>query len=287
MTDYENDDFAEDYAPEEEVPSPAIGTRRRPPQQEYEDEQAYDTLPPRRGYGCADVITALFLLATIFVVSITVLLISNPHTPFNPLPPPTAVELIVYITETPLPTLTPSMTYTPEPPTPTQPTPTPTLTPTETPTLTPTVTETPVFGGEVPTTDASVPVVQPSPQFTRSAFPFTASISYQANTTKEGCAWWSVAGSVIDLQGNPLPGLALKITSDDQSVDEVQFSGKEKRFGDSGFEVYLGDKPQVGNFTVQLLGRTGQPISDLLTITTHDTCAENVLVITFQQNHSY
>ena len=60
---------------------------------------------PRRGYGCADVITALFILASIFVVSITVLLLSNPRTPFNPFPPPTPVERIIYVTETPLPTL--------------------------------------------------------------------------------------------------------------------------------------------------------------------------------------
>jgi hypothetical protein len=287
MTDYDNDDFAEKYEPEEQetrTPAP-IGTRRRPPQQEYEDEQ-YDAPLPRRGYGCADVITALFILATIFVISITVLLLSNPHTPFNPLPPPTAVELIVYVTETPLPTLTPSMTYTPEPPTPTQPTPTPTLTPTETLTLTPTVTNTPVFGGEGTPTPL-VPAIEPSLQFTRSPFAFTASIAYQGNTTNEGCDWASIAGATFDLQGKPLPGLALRITSEDSSVDEVQYSGKEKRYGDSGFEVYLGDKPQAENFTVQLLGRTGQPISDLLTITTHDTCTENVVFITFQQNHSY
>ena len=285
MTDYDNDDFVEEFAPEEEAHTPAsIGTRRRPPQQDYDDEQS-DAPLPRRGYGCADVITALFLLATIFVVSITVLLLSNPHTPFNPLPPPTPVEIFVYVTETPLPTLTPSMTFTPEPPTPTQPTPTPSLTPTETPTPTPTVTETPVFGGDVATIAA--PAIEPSLQFTRSPFAFTASIAYQKNTTNEACDWASIAGATFDLQGNPLPGLALRVTSADSSVDEVQYSGKEKRFGDSGFEVYLADKPQVNNFTVQLLGRTGQPISELLNITTHDTCEENVLFITFQQNHGY
>lgn len=283
MTDYDNDDFEQEEDAESSIP---IGTRRRPPQQAYEDEAYDDPQMPRRGYGCADVITALFLLGTIFVVSITVLLLSNPHTPFNPFPPPTAVELIVYITETPLPTLTPSMTFTPEPPTPTQPTPTPTTTPTETPTPTATITDTPVFGGAIPT-DTSSPIIEATPQFTRSPFPFTASIAYQPNATAEGCDWQSIAGVTFDLQGKPLPGLALRITSADNQIDEVQYSGKEKRFGDSGFEVYIGNKAQVNNFTVQLLGRTGQPISELLTVTTHDTCNENVLFITFQQNHSY
>lgn len=70
---------------------------------------------PRRGYGCADVITAIFLLLSILTISLTILLIANPRSPLNPFPPGTSV--VIYITTTPLPTYTRTPTATPLPPT--------------------------------------------------------------------------------------------------------------------------------------------------------------------------
>jgi hypothetical protein len=232
------------------------------------------------------VLTALFLLLTVLVIALTVLLIANPYSPVNPLPPRFGtLEIPVYITATPFPTRTASVTPSPEPPTPTVPTATLTLTLTTTPSLTPTATFTPVFSGGAAT--PTLPPDQPQPQYTRSLFPFTATVSYQQNATAEACNWQSIAGAVFDLQGNPVPGLALRITSQDQSIDEYHYTGQQKRFGESGFEAYLGASPRAGRFTVQLLGRTSQPISDSIQITTRTTCEENVVFITFQQNHSF
>lgn len=282
---------ANDWAAEEPEPPVPVGTRRLAPREErsYEDYAPVEppTAPVRRGYGCADVFTALFLLMTILIASMTILLIANPHTPLNPLPPPTNLIIFVPITETPLPTYTPSITFTPEPPTPTVPTPTASLTPSLTPSATPTATFTPVFStGATDTADAALAATA-SPQFTRSPRPFTASLAYQQNATNDGCAWQSIAGSVVDTQGIPVKGLAVRITSADESIDEVHFSGEQPRFGESGFEIFLGTTPEVGQYTVRLLGRTGQVVSEDLLVVTRDTCEENVLVISFAQNHGY
>jgi hypothetical protein len=126
-----------------------------------------------------------------------------------------------------------------------------------------------------------------TPLFTRSPRPFTASIAYQQNSTADGCSWQSIAGTVVDTQGIPIKGLAIRITSADESIDEVHFSGEQPRFGESGFEVFLGTTPTVGQFTVRLLGRTGQVVSEDLLVETRDSCEENVAVISFAQNHGY
>src|SRR5258708_29073029 len=80
-------------------------------------------IPAGRGYGCADVITAFFLLATVAVALITVLLLANPNSALNPFPPPTLPSVMVIATDPP--TYTPTNTF---PPLPASPTPLPSLT---------------------------------------------------------------------------------------------------------------------------------------------------------------
>src|SRR5436853_4394266 len=91
--------------------APVQRTRRRPPESQAIYQSA--PLPAGRGYGCADVITALFLLATVLVISYTILLIANPRSPLNPFPYPTLPP--VFVLASPFPTDTPTMTFTPEP----------------------------------------------------------------------------------------------------------------------------------------------------------------------------
>jgi len=270
-------------------------TRRRLPSDaalQYADE------PSPSGYGCADVITAFFILLSVGVISLTVLLIANPYAPINPFPPPTPLALLVLAT--PEPTLTPSATFTPEPPTLPPPTEPPTATPTETPvptateTPTPTITPTPVVGGIVtlpPTAAApeSSPVSQSS---TRSPYPFSLNaIRYQAHDGSEGCRWQSLAGLVLNLQGQPRTreegSLTVRITSADGNIDEFHYTGEQPKFGPSGFEAFLGTTPRVGDYTVQLLGITGVPISEKVTVQARSGCDENVVVVEFIQNYIY
>ncbi|MEP7287525.1 MAG: hypothetical protein ABI947_17340 [Chloroflexota bacterium] len=243
-----------------------------------------------RGYACADVITALFLLMTIAVCAVTVLLYANPQSPLNPFPPPTWEAIKVIATDPP--TNTPTATFTPLPFTATPlDTATPTATATATATWTPTVTETPVVGGGAgPTVTETLQLVilSPSPQFTLSPFPFTVEPGrYSANKSPDACNWQSIAGSVTDLAGKPIKGLAIRVTGSNGNIDEVHYTGTEPRFGESGFEVFLGAIPRQDQYTVQLLGRTGAPVSDTVTVQTHTGCNENVVIVNFVQNHSY
>jgi hypothetical protein len=262
-----------------------VGTRRRrtmapPPQPQ---------LSSGRGYACADVITAIFLLLTVLVASVTILLIANPRSPLNPFPAPTFPA--VSVLASPPPTETATETFTPEPYTPTPlPSPTPTASPLPTDTATPTATQTPVVGGGgVTATQVQTESVAATlPQYTLSPFPFTVKpIRYAANTTKDGCQWQSIAGTVVDLAGKPIKGLAIRVAGSNGNIDEVHYSGTALTFGESGFEVFLGAIPREDQYTIQLLGRTGAPISDTIDITTRTGCDQNVVIVSFVQNHPY
>ncbi len=305
MAEEKPNTLPEDSAPHDEPisaydlpaePVAARRTRRKPPQgspPQYADEP-----PMPGGYGCADVVTAFFLLLSIGVVALTVLLIANPYAPLNPFPPPTPLAILVLAT--PEPTLTPSLTFTAEPPTVPPPTDLPTATPTETPiptateTPTPTITATPVVGGivTVPPTPIQPDAPATPESGTRSPYPFSLkAIRYQAHDGTEGCRWQSLAGLVLNLQGQPRTreegSLTVRITSADGNIDEFHYTGEQPKFGVSGFEAFLGTTPRVGDYTVQLLGITGVPISEKVTVQARSGCDENVVIVEFAQNYIY
>jgi hypothetical protein len=257
-----------------------------------------------------DVLTVIFVILTVAVIAVVVLIVNDPNGPINPLPPPTAAQLVQPPTLTPSPTPTATGTATGTPtitPTPTV-TPTPTYTPLPTDTPTPTVTPTQVlFSGDTgapptmalptpqsPLDDGSGTVVpgsgRPTASFaatvTRSPFPFTATATrYEPNPGEQGCQWLSIAGTVTDLFGNPLPGLALEINS--ENFRNVQFSGSAARWGEAGFEFALGAAPRTATYTLRVLSPTGGPISELIDVETGNTCQSNVAIVEFIQNHSY
>jgi hypothetical protein len=270
---------SDEDAVEEQPPTPPIGTRRRRPAPE-------PSAPSGRGYACADVITAIFLLLTILVISATILLLANPRSALNPFQPPTYPAILVLASA--VPTDTPTQTLTPEPNTPT---PIPSATPTRTLTPTPTVTNTPVVGGGggiQPTLAQTARSAPTQPLYTLSPFPFTVKpLKFTANATQDGCQWQSIAGSVVDMSNKPIKGLAIRVTGSNGNIDEVHYSGTETRFGEGGFEVFLGATPREDQYTIQLLGRTGAPISDAINIQTKSSCDQNVVIVSFTQNHPY
>ncbi len=292
--DYEDD--MDDYEDEEEVEEEALlppqrPTRRPAPAGTRRRRTAAPPPPPSRGYGCADVITAIFLLLTVLVCSGTILLIANPRSPLNPFPNPTNPALMVIAS--PLPTNTPTQTFTPLPATltPTQ-TSTPTPTATATITMTPTPTQTPVIGGSSGGNDATLPALAPTagPQFTVAPFPFTvASVKYIANDNDSGCQWQSIAGTVVDMAGKPIKGIAVHLTGSSGNVDEFAYTGDDKgiRYGNGGFEIFVGAITREDQYTVQLLYKTGTPISDAINVKTHTDCKENIVFVSFTQNHAY
>ena len=194
-----------------------MGTRRQPADSDIQDS------PPSGQSGGGgrffDVMTAIFVIASVILLSGTILIVNNPRVSFNPFP---LADLPTYFqSPTPIPTFTPSitptLTVTPFPPTTT---PTITMTPTVTLTPTPTITNTFVVGNIDPV-QSITPIVtlagtNPPTQnittsqptnvgATPSAYPFIArEIRYEANTNDQGCQRLSIAGNVIGLNGEPL-----------------------------------------------------------------------------------
>lgn len=245
------------------------------------------------GMNCLDVITVFFLLASVAVISATILIMNDPTVPFNPFPKPTLPQLIGLPTAGPTqtPSNTPTITVTPLPPTPF-----PTFTPTSssTPTATPTLTTTPVIPGAgavtadpnlPPDVQAGLTLTTPTQEFV-SAFPFSARpVRYEANLNSQGCQWLSIAGSVTGISGEPLTDLAVEVIGD--GYQKTLFSGSAQQFGLSGFEFPVGTTPRTAEFSIQLLNSTGVPISDFIFVTTGETCSNNVAIVEFVQTRSY
>lgn len=252
-------------------------------------------------------------MGSVAILGGSLLIVANPDIPFNPLPPPTVPPVLqipsatttatasltpTYTnTVTPSPTATITQTHTPsQTPTATH-TPTNTLTPTPTLTLTPTFT--PVIGGlptnpPPPTEDAPantiiIPTNPPAPPLAQdesAAFPFVAQgTRYQSHSGGEGCSWLSIAGTVTGLLNEQLLDVAIEVSG--EGFSEVHFSGSAPQFGQSGFEVYLGNRPASREFALRILDPLGQALTDYILVNTGNSCETNVAVVDFRQVRGY
>ncbi len=263
-----------------------------------------------------DAITMLFVALTVGMLALMVLIVHDPHTALNPFPPPTLLPVVE------LPTLTPSATVTPTATATGTPTSTATATVTFTPSAspsatasaTPTATPTQVIAGapsvpvgspqtlppemlpSVPPLDdgsgqlvPSAPAAENPTPFaipTRSPYPFTvANVHYEANPGEQGCQWLSVAGTVRGLNGEPIRDLAIQIEG--ENFRQVQFSGSALRWGEGAFEFHVGAAPRNATYTLHIKSPTGGPLSEPVEVQTGNTCATNVVLVEFVQNHPY
>ncbi len=164
-------------------------------------------------------------------------------------------------------TLTPSIT-------PIFPTKTPTKTPTPTPTNTPT--ETP-------------PGPSPTAPPTRSAFPFTRSDSspfYLQNfANNAGCDWMAIAGEVLDLNRNPVPGGSYTVHVWDSGIDAHLTVGSAPAYSPSGWEQFLFNSPVIRDYNVQLESGNGTAVSEVYRVQTRASCNQNLVRFDFVQNH--
>ncbi len=212
----------------------------------------------------------LTLLTLLCYLSIAI----NPYLPFNPFPPRPLTQIA-----TNTPTLTPRATSIPT----WTPTNTPTITPTPPPTFTPTITPTPT---PVPPTDTPTPTFTPTPRVTRSPYPFTYELTYE--TPYYGCHWMGVAGTVQDLDGNPLKGYPIHVWGG--GIDVVVISGDKQMYGDSGWEQFFTNASQEskGIFRVQLHDPNNPnhpPISEEIELNFTGYCSTSMAHIIFTKNH--
>ncbi len=184
--------------------------------------------------------------------------------------PPTNTPVPLGDTATPVPintlrpTLTPSASATLPPPTPTK-------------TATPTPTDTPTAG---PT---------PTATSTRSAFVFTkddVSPQYLQNfANAAGCNWMGIGGTVLDLNGNPVPTGEYQVHVWDSGIDVRAPVGGAPAYGPSGYEQFLFDAPRIQDNNVQLETVNGTAVSQVYRIQTRASCNQNLISFGFVQNH--
>lgn len=215
-----------------------------------------------------NVIALFFVAASCGLIGYFALIWQNPYTPLNPLAPPTPLPLVITATMTPSftptdsPTLTPSVTRTP------------TAIPTEAPTLT----FTPIF-----LEGFSTPEGTPIPPEAQGDFAFALQngrLIYITNPDARGaCNWSSIAGSVMDYEGDPVNGYGVHVVG--EGIDETATTGSAPGFGPGGFEINLGNAARDAQYVAQLLDAEGNPASPVYTVDTLAQCDLNIAALRF------
>jgi hypothetical protein len=232
---------------------------------------------PRRGSGLQvlDLLSILVLIAAVCLVGFFALILINPDSRLNPLPPGGFGPKVPTVTITPL-QLEPTWTASP----------TLELTPTNTPrpTFTPFATNTPF--SLIPPTKTRRP---PTPTRTPRA-PFSVTTSQVESTLIHpdlACNWAGIGGTVVDANNSPIIGqvVVLRGTLDGKGIEQQTVSGINKEYGQSGFEFVIGNVPIASTtLIVQLVDLNNIPLSDPIAITTSSDCTKNLVLVRFKKN---
>lgn len=202
----------------------------------------------RRPNWLYNILTLLFVLASIALLAAFALIWVNPYHAINPLPPYTPLPII--ITATPLPpTLTPAPTQT------------------ESPTMTPV---------------GAVSDLAATPTAEIASFAFAlAELDIDYAASEAGCDWLGIAGTVTDAQGDGVDDLTVRVRGQEDDTDLTSITGSSEAYGPGGFELQLGDTPQLAPYTIQLFDTDGTALSQEYLIVTSDACDQNVVVVAF------
>ena len=220
------------------------------------------------------------LFITVIVSLWYLLILIDPQSPLNPLPPIVrAVALQPTITPTPPATLPPTWTPTPLP-TATAPraTATPTLTSTIRPSRTPVASPTPTLNPLIPT---------------RSPYKFTASQPVlTADPYGAACGTWGgVGGQVFDVDGSPLTGVSIVGWGGPipEQNKKVFVSGSDSHINrsynsTSAYEIFIGAPGDFDFYVV--VYENGRPASPVVKLRMVNDCNRDFGLVNFQRNHS-
>ena len=246
-------------------------------------DDPFDPTPPRGGLNIGrlilNVLTVIVLLLTLYVGFRFVSIFLNPQGSSNPFPPPTLPATL----GPPTPTNTPAIRLPTEIPSTSTPRPLPTIVPsaTETPEATATL-EFTVTPEESPEATA-----EPGAQFELQ----TGSPTYIPD--ERGCEHMGVGGKVYDLQGAPIVGLAVRVSGELAGapigpLDTLTGSAAD-RFGFGGYYFELSDTPTASEDTVLLQvldASSGLELSEHVSLTTYDTCEQNLVFVNWAQSET-
>jgi len=220
----------------------------------------------RRNNVIWNLLTALFVIASLAAIGYFVVLFSNPAVSINPFPPPTMPVLIEI------------------------PTSTPTLVKTWTPTLT--GTPVPVAGVTYTLPEGTTPTPLVTDSNAKYAFALKSDPNAIANTVFHpdgNCNWQGVAGQVVDLQGRAVVGLMVHLRGvyNGKAIDQTTLTGGAQAwYGESGYEFVLGNTPidSTALLSIQLSDQSSVvAISDKVVFNTYSACEKNLILINFQQ----
>jgi hypothetical protein len=222
-----------------------------------------------------NILTAVFVVASVLAIIYFGLLFANPANALNPYPPPTLPALIQ------IPTSTPTLVQLPATWTPTA---SLTAVPTDTPVPTAAETETPAIG----TTSTPYPTADSSAHY---PFASKGDPAPYANTIfhpDKDCKWQGIAGQVWDIQGRPLIGYRVHLWGyyNGKTVDLTTLSGGAQAwYGESGYEFVIGSSPinSTGKLSVELEDQSYMAISNKVTVNTYADCDKNLVLVNFQQ----
>jgi len=224
-----------------------------------------------------NLLTLVVLLGSCFLAYFFLTIFNHPNSPLNPFPPASLPTL--YQTITPTFTLIPrEPTWTPT--TTVQPSPSRTKAPTWTllpEMITPSITDTPTLA---PT--------EPTQTITSTPMPVSAKITYLASTDfhpEKNCNWSGVAGKVLGTDGKPIQFLEILLGGiyDGKPISSLTLSGNATAYGQSGFELVLGDHPVASTQTlwIQLLDNTAKPLTNRIYFDTYEGCTQNLVLVVF------
>ncbi len=221
-----------------------------------------------------DVLSALTLLFTVFLVFYFAAVFISPGAAYNVLKP-RQFKITPTVTPTPLPLTLP-------------PTWTPTVTPvlSETPTLFPTFTPIPTATpfSLIPPTKTPTVTKTPKAPYAITFEGIKSSIIHP----EFGCDWQAVGGTIVDANNADMIGMIINLTGyyNGKALNELTVSGVAPAYGKSGFEFYLGNQPVSlkGQLYLQLLDQAGSPLSQRAPIDVYADCGQNLTLVRFVKN---
>ncbi len=221
-----------------------------------------------------NILTAVFVLASVVLGGAYVTILLNPQIPLNPYPPPTLPPTV----GPPTPTQTPAIFLPTEIPPTDPPTFRPLPTATFTPTLTPTVAPTRTPELTPPST------AEPGAEFEVQP----GSPTYIPD--ERGCQFLGVGGRIFDRQSVAIKGLAVRMGGElgglsIGTLDTISDSA-QTRFGFGGYYFELSDTPVASEQTlwIQVLdASSGLPLSDKVFLDTFEDCDRNLVLMNWRQ----
>jgi len=102
----------------------------------------------------------------------------------------------------------------------------------------------------------------------------------------KGCSWTGVAGQVFDEQSQIIKDLTVligKIAATEKDHEWYSMTGTATAYGDGGYEIQVMEAPRntTQAYWIQIVGESGESLSDRIYFDTFEDCQKNLILINF------